>query len=893
MASTSAAYAGFGFLYLLVFCISSCSNCEVVSAFVPHNEVMRSQRRKLMQPLSKTAITMVENGSFFAGNENDDDSLDTSIPRIDKKHEVTKSRLIWLTGFEDLRICDHGGFTEAFSKAVANDDDNENELIIPVFVIDPKIHLRSQSTSSLKRLHESLTALEESISSLPPSSMMSSLVVRIGSPSRELPALAHETNAVACHVVEDDVVTSMRTAQQSGCASLTEMGVEVYRWTNRLRPSAPWASDGLETSSNQSLLPSFFPDYCKIADTLPVSPPQDDTIIDQFRTKASGMAGNLTIIRSEGLPSLKELLDMAESATPDAVLEARSSTKPFCDTTEPFDAVITEKWSTEKGAMKALNEFCRIGNVEFTNKYFIASDAANKGLSKGKSMYASSVARIIRSSPAKNLALREGPTRAFSNALNLGAVSPRNVIDAARNRSPVTPPVFFWDKRTKIKDSIYDGSSNHAGLFPSDNPFWGRRSEGSLSDVVEWREWFHLLAKRSLSLQEMGEPATSGGEKESMKNDNNKNISGDPRESGTVNYWRWKGQHLVRYLTFPAGKDYGEQDEETRDPAILLVHGFAASCEQWERLVYNIRQQKVQANNGKDTTPPIYAIDLLGFGHSEKPGLSYTQYMWESQLVDFAIEVMESIPMVMVGNSIGGGLSAGAAASLGKKICRGLILLNTAGILLEPDTYRGYDSSESNSDIGGDFSSYTEAAIEGNPETIYSPVPFFGNKALDVFGAAIIGLIYPEIEKRLSLIYGNRIENADPAVVYAIQQGASSPGSANVIGCGQKLAPNRPLNEVLMGVDDEDRNGSFPTLVVMGLDDRVSSPAVAKLRAELFSRLNPDTITLKKISDAGHCPHDETPDKVANHMLNWLSSSSLSASTKIDTKNDAVAVKEN
>ena len=35
-----------------------------------------------------------------------------------------------------------------------------------------------------------------------------------------------------------------------------------------------------------------------------------------------------------------------------------------------------------------------------------------------------------------------------------------------------------------------------------DGALWGRDSGGALADVVEWREWFHLLAQRSLSRQE-------------------------------------------------------------------------------------------------------------------------------------------------------------------------------------------------------------------------------------------------------------------------------------------------------------------------------------------------------------------------------------------------------
>ena len=124
---------------------------------------------------------------------------------------------------------------------------------------------------------------------------------------------------------------------------------------------------------------------------------------------------------------------------------------------------------------------------------------------------------------------------------------------------------------------------------PSDEPFWGRGDAGRLSDVVEWRQWFRLLTERSLAWQERGEPGTSGGEKAGEAIDDDRIEDGDMREVGAVRYWRWKAQYLVRYLTFPAEEDYEEQDEGSRDPAVLLVHRFAASPEQWERLVRRVQ----------------------------------------------------------------------------------------------------------------------------------------------------------------------------------------------------------------------------------------------------------------------------------------------------------------
>lgn len=768
------------------------------------------------------AITIHDNTKVLAFTP----TTNTAKAVVSTKLQATS--LVWLTGHEDLRLYDHDGFSNALLEATTNNNSDgydDDCLIVPVFVLDPKIHLKSKSKAAVTRLHNCLVSLEQEIAASS-SSLIAPLVVRNGAAPWVIPSLANEVKATSCHAIVDDVVSNMRESQRLTCKLLTEMDVDVHRWSNALRPTAPW-----ETEAARSM-PSFFPDYCVIADELLVASTNKDT----FNYATSPQNNKQKKIQSDGVPSLSNLLDMAQSATPSTVNEFRSS----YSTAEPFEKVITDRWNTEKGALMALQEYCRVGKTAFADRYFIASDAVVNG---NKSKYAAAAARVIRGSrlPSDGMALREAPTRAFSSALTLGALSARDALDAARNRSPVTPPLWVGDgKRGETTDT------NLAGLLPSDNQLWGRSSEGSLSDVIEWREWFRLLAERSLSLQEKGEPATSGGERA---------MSGDPRETGTVNYCRWKEQHLVRYLTWPAGKDY---DSKKHAPAMLLVHGFAASAEQWERLVYSLREQNTK--DGYDTTPPIYAVDLLGFGHSEKPGLSYTQYLWESQIVDFAVEVMEATPMVMVGNSIGGGLSAGAAASLGKNICKGLVLCNTAGVLEDPDTYSGYVTQND------DIRSHTEAAMEGNPnEAPYKPVPILGANGLDLFGTGIIKLIYPQIEQRLSLIYSNRIENADAAVSYAIQQSAMHPGSANVIGSGQKLAPNRPLNEVLLEID-----GGFDVLVVKGLEDQVSSPEVAKSRAELFARLNPGKVIVDSIPDAGHCPHDEQPMKVASSMVKWL-----------------------
>jgi pimeloyl-ACP methyl ester carboxylesterase len=119
----------------------------------------------------------------------------------------------------------------------------------------------------------------------------------------------------------------------------------------------------------------------------------------------------------------------------------------------------------------------------------------------------------------------------------------------------------------------------------------------------------------------------------------------------------------------------------------------------------------------------VISFDSLGFGYSEKPPLSYNQYLWRcvqltlillleylcngvlfadwflftsyrDQVVDFILRECEErgeTNVVLMGNSIGGFTVASVAAALavlhqeGKTAvqCNGLVLMNSAGLTVE------------------------------------------------------------------------------------------------------------------------------------------------------------------------------------------------------------------
>ncbi|KAK7391803.1 hypothetical protein VNO78_20225 [Psophocarpus tetragonolobus] len=110
--------------------------------------------------------------------------------------------------------------------------------------------------------------------------------------------------------------------------------------------------------------------------------------------------------------------------------------------------------------------------------------------------------------------------------------------------------------------------------------------------------------------------------------------------------WQWKGQYSINYFV-------SSEQLHANHPPLLLVHGFGASLPHWRRNIKTLAQNYT-----------VYAIDLLGFGASDKPpGFQYTMETWSQLILDFLNEVIQK-PTVLIGNSVGSLACVIAAAGM-------------------------------------------------------------------------------------------------------------------------------------------------------------------------------------------------------------------------------------
>jgi len=304
---------------------------------------------------------------------------------------------------------------------------------------------------------------------------------------------------------------------------------------------------------------------------------------------------------------------------------------------------------------------------------------------------------------------------------------------------------------------------------------------------------------------------------------------------GHVEFSRWRG-YLYRHAAIqpPASANRSEF-------AFVLLHGFGGSVDQYAALAQALAARGHSA----------FAVDSLGFGSAEKAPLSYNQYMWRDHALDFIHMLTKSggqaegKRIVIVGNSIGGFAAASSAAVL-KSQCSGLVLLNSAGRLLEEDPNpqdSGHEDGPEPADAAFLFPEYV------------GPKPW----ALSLFGKAIFALLQPNIQKTTEWLYPTNPGQVRASDLAAnILRDSCDPGASEVIAAGGKLPTPRSCDGLFA-----DFGG--PVLVAQGAKDPLND---APARAAVFGRISPRVSV--DLLDLGHCPHDEGGELVAASIDNWL-----------------------
>lgn len=281
-----------------------------------------------------------------------------------------------------------------------------------------------------------------------------------------------------------------------------------------------------------------------------------------------------------------------------------------------------------------------------------------------------------------------------------------------------------------------------------------------------------------------------------------------------IQTWTWRG-HKIPYTVLGSGQP------------LLLVHGFGASLGHWRKNI------PVLAAAGYR----VYAIDLLGFGGSDKPSLSYSLDLWQEQLKDFWTAHIQA-PTVFVGNSIGGLLCLIMLADH-PELAAGGVLLNCAGGL----NHRPDEFNLPMRVIMGTFTKVVSSKVVG---------PFLFNRIRQK----------ARLRRTLYQVYRDRAAVTDD-LIDLLYNPSCDPGAQQVFASVLTAPAGPSPKELLPKVN-------VPLLVLWGEADPWTPIAGAVLYQE-FAKTHP--LTFIPIPNTGHCPHDENPDAVNPLILNWLANS--------------------
>ena len=276
---------------------------------------------------------------------------------------------------------------------------------------------------------------------------------------------------------------------------------------------------------------------------------------------------------------------------------------------------------------------------------------------------------------------------------------------------------------------------------------------------------------------------------------------------------------------------------EPSTPPIVLIHGFGASSSHWRHNAAALAAAGYQ----------VFSLDLIGFGRSDQPGLnrhfSLDNRLWSRQLATFLEEVVQQ-PAVLVGNSLGG-LTALTTAALRPELVKAAV----AAPLPDPTLLRPLPKQQSR---------WLERLRAITVTAICRLLPL----------ELIVPLIArtPLLRAGLQGAYQRSIQS-DRELLTLISQPAlrmTAARSLRAMSVGMALRPRNATAPVLLQRLKTMRNAP-PVLLIWGRQDRF----VPLMIGELIQSQHP-WVELRVIENAGHCPHDETPESFHLELLHWL-----------------------
>jgi pimeloyl-ACP methyl ester carboxylesterase len=277
-------------------------------------------------------------------------------------------------------------------------------------------------------------------------------------------------------------------------------------------------------------------------------------------------------------------------------------------------------------------------------------------------------------------------------------------------------------------------------------------------------------------------------------------------------FWTWQG-YKIQYTVMGTGKP------------LVLIHGFGASIGHWRKNI------PVLADSGYR----VFAVDLLGFGGSEKAPINYSVEVWVELLKDFWTSHIQQ-PAVFIGNSIGALIGLTVLAEH-PEISAGGVLINSAGGL----SHRPHELNPPLRIVMSTFNKLVNHPITGS---------FVFNRIRQKH----------QIRRTLYQVYRDRNAVTDE-LVDLLYEPSCDPGAQKVFASILTAPPGASTSELLPKVE-------VPLLVIWGTDDPWTPITGSKIYEQ--ARESGKDINIVPISGAGHCPHDEVPDKVNSEIIKWL-----------------------